>query len=471
MRALRFALALATSATLAACALTAPPAAPELAPQARPNLTTPSTWSTPGTASGAVGDRWLAAFNDRALDALVVEALAYNADLRVAAARVDQAAAYVTLAGGTLYPQVMLLARGGGKMSGDSSGLQGMGLIASWELDLWGRVRAGRAAAQSQYASAALDTEYARQSMAALTAKSWFLATEALQQKALAESMLRSAERLLALTRDRVRVGQSSDYDLALAQANALTYRDAVAQLELARQQALRAIEVLVGRYPAANLAVPAQLPELSASVPAGMPSELLERRPDVIAAERRVAAAFYSTEQAKAARLPQISLSANLTSISSDLFVLQNRDNPMASAGASLLAPIFLGGQLQSQVEIKTAEQKLAIADYGRISTRAFAEVESALAAGVAADSRETILVQAVNHRQRALEHSLSRYRVGSNDLRAVTQDELGLYSARSARLRVQAERLVQRVNLHLALGGNFDASTALDTTAPATP
>ncbi|MEF9944809.1 MAG: hypothetical protein RR758_11590, partial [Burkholderiaceae bacterium] len=94
-----------------------------------------------------------------------------------------------------------------------------------------------------------------------------------------------------------------------------------------------------------------------------------------------------------------------------------------------------------------------------------------SALAAGVAADSRETILVQAVNHRQRALEHSLSRYRVGSNDLRAVTQDELGLYSARSARLRVQAERLVQRVNLHLALGGNFDASTALDTTAPATP
>ncbi|MEF9944808.1 MAG: TolC family protein, partial [Burkholderiaceae bacterium] len=106
------------------------------------------------------------------------------------------------------------------------------------------------------------------------------------------------------------------------------------------------------------------------------MPSELLERRPDVIAAERRVAAAFYSTEQAKAARLPQISLSANLTSLSSDLFVLQNRDNPVASAGASLLAPIFLGGQLQSQVEIKTAEQKLAIADYGRISTRAFAEV-----------------------------------------------------------------------------------------------
>ena len=343
-------------------------------------------------------------------------------------------------------------------MSGDSSGLQGVALIASWEIDLWGRVRAGRASAQAQYASATLDTEYARQSIAALTAKSWFLATEASQQKALAEAMQAAAERLLSLTRDRVRVGKASDYDLALASASLQTYRDAVEQLELARLQALRVLEVLAGRYPAASLAVPTQLPTPPGPVPVGIPSDLLERRPDVVAAERRVAAAFYSTEQAKAARLPQISLTASLSSISSELFVLKERDNPVVSAGGSLLAPIFLGGQLQSQVEIKSAEQKQAIADYGRISTRAFADVEGALSASFAADSRDRILSQAVLDRQRALDHTLARYRIGSQDLRAVTQEQLGLYAANSAQLRVRAERLVQRVNLHLALGGSFD-------------
>ncbi len=458
MRPTRIAIAIASGLSVAACALAPPPAAPELVPLAAPNLKAPSTWAAAGAAPGAVADNWLASFQDPQLDALVREALAYNADLMAAAARVEQAAAYVTLAGATLYPQVSLLARGGGKMSGDSSGLQGVALIASWEIDLWGRVRAGRASAQAQYASATLDIEYARQSIAALTAKSWFLATEASQQKALAEAMQAAAERLLSLTRDRVRVGKASDYDLALASASLQTYRDAVEQLELARLQALRALEVLAGRYPAASLAVPTQLPTPPGPVPVGIPSDLLERRPDVVAAERRVAAAFYSTEQAKAARLPQISLTASLSSISSELFVLKERDNPVVSAGGSLLAPIFLGGQLQSQVEIKSAEQKQAIADYGRISTRAFADVEGALSASFAADSRDRILSQAVLDRQRALDHTLARYRVGSQDMRAVTQEQLGLYAANSAQLRVRAERLVQRVNLHLALGGSFD-------------
>jgi len=462
MRGLRSILALAVSA-FAGCALQAPPERDELAKQALPNLQVPAAWTAQsGTAGvpGAIGDRWLASFRDPQLDAIVQEALVNNPDLRVAAARVEQAASYVKVAGATLLPQVNALARGGGALSGDSSGLEGVGIFANWELDLWGRVRAGRESARDQYTSAALDAEYARQSLAALVAKSWFLATEARMQKAIAEEMAGSSEKQLVLAQDRLRIGRGDEYDVALSKANVATFRDTARSLDLSFQQAVRALEALAGRYPAAALAVPAQLAPVPGPVPVGMPSELLERRPDVIAAERRVAAAFYRVEEAKAARLPRISLTAAVSSISSELFVLKERDNPLWSAGASLTAPLFTGGALQGQVEVRTAEQKQALAEYGRIGARAFGEVENALSSAFVLEDREAILTQAVVDNARVLELANVRYRVGVGDLRAVQQQSLALHAARTALLRVRVERLVQRVNLHLALGGSFTQS-----------
>jgi NodT family efflux transporter outer membrane factor (OMF) lipoprotein len=462
MRALQPILALAIIA-LAGCALKKPPERDEVTKEALPNLQVPPAWTAAGGAAsttGAVGKSWLATFKDPQLDTLVQEALKYNPDLQVAAARVEQAASFVKVAGATLYPQVTALARGGGALSGDSSGLEGAGIFANWELDLWGRVRAGREAASGQYVSAAFDAEYARQSLAAMVAKSWFLATEARLQKANAEEMTLASERQLGFAQDRLRVGRGDEYDVALSKANLATFRDSVRSLDFAYQQALRALEALAGRYPAAAVAVPVQLAAPPGPVPVGMPSELLERRPDIVAAERRIAAAFYRVEEAKAARLPKISLTAAVTSISSDLFVLKDRDNPVWSAGASLTAPLFLGGQLQAQVEIRTAEQRQALAEYARVGARAFGEVENALSSGFALEEREAILAQSVAENARALELANVRYRVGVGDLRAVQQQSLALFAARTALLRVQAERLVQRVNLHLALGGSFAAS-----------
>jgi NodT family efflux transporter outer membrane factor (OMF) lipoprotein len=442
---------------LGGCLLASPPAHEDTTKQAMPNVVVPGAW-TEAAAAGTAPTGWLAAFNDPQLDALVREALVYNPDLQVAASRVEQATSYVKAAGATLYPQVNVLARGGGALSGDGSGLEGVGLFVNWEIDLWGRVRSGRAAASKQYESTALDAEYARQSLAALVAKSWFLATEARLQKAIAEDMAAAAGRQLGFAQDRLRVGSGDQNDVTLARASFATYRDSARNLEYSYRQALRALETLAGRYPAAALAVPPELAALPGPIPAGMPSELLERRPDVVAAERRVAAAFYRVEEAKAARLPRISLTGAGTSISSELFVLQNRDNPVWSLGASLAAPLFLGGQLQAQVEIRTAEQKQAIAEYGRVGSRAFGEVESALSASVALEEREAILREAVEDNARALEFANQRYRVGAGDLRAVQQQALALSASRTALLRVQTDRLLQRVNLHLALGGSFE-------------
>jgi NodT family efflux transporter outer membrane factor (OMF) lipoprotein len=450
---------LALGLALGGCALNLPPDPQTLRAEAMPSVKVPEAWVAAGTNPGAVGGQWLATFADPQLAALVAEALANNPDLRVAAARVERASAYATQAGSTLYPQVSAIAKGNVKGTDDSSAFEGGGLYASWELDLWGRVRSQAAAGSAQYGATAMDAEYARQSIAALVARSWFLAIEARRQSAIAQEMAAAAEQLANLARERARIGRGDEYDVRLAQAGLQGYRDAVLQLQLSEQQAQRAIETLVGRYPAAALAAPALFPSFPGPVPAGLPSELLERRVDVVAAERRVASAFYLVGEAQAARLPRISLTASGTSISSELVVLKERDNPVWSLGAGISAPLFLGGALKAQVDIRTAEQKAAVADYGRIGARAFAEVENALSAGFSLSQRVLVLEASVAENTRALELTQVRYRVGSADLRAVQQQMLATGAARSALTRATGERLVQRVNLHLALGGDFAA------------
>ena len=291
---------------------------------------------------------------------------------------------YAKLAGAKLYPSVDLLARGGGGLSGDNSGLEGAVMTLSWELDLWGRIRYGRAAARADFAAAAADFEYARQSMAALVAKSWFLATEAELQAEVARANIRDGDELVRLAEARSRIGVGNDEEVFVARASIGVSRDALRGIELAREQAIRALELLIGRYPGAALAVAPQLPAQPNAVPSGLPSELLERRPDVVAAERRVAAAFNRIGEAKAARLPAISLTTGVSSITSELFVLKSRENPMWNLGASLLAPLYQGGALRTQVEIRTAQQKQAVAAYASIGLRAFSEVENALSAEI---------------------------------------------------------------------------------------
>jgi NodT family efflux transporter outer membrane factor (OMF) lipoprotein len=290
-----------------------------------------------------------------------------------------------------------------------------------------------------------------------MVARAWFVASEARLQKRVADDMVIAAEKLVQLARERQRIGVGNAYDVSVAEASLATYRDAAEQLGLSFRQSVQAIETLVGRYPAAEIEVPVALPQLPGPVPAGLPSELLERRPDVIAAERRVAAAFFRVQETKAARLPTLKLNTSLSSLSSDLVLLKERDDPVWGFGGRVSVPLYLGGGLKAEIKVRTAEQKEAVAEYGRAGANAFAEVESALSASYALEARKPLLLQAVTENERALQFAETRYRVGSDDLRAVEQQQMRLFSAKSALLRVQSEQLVQRVNLHLALGGNF--------------
>jgi multidrug efflux system outer membrane protein len=160
---------------------------------------------------------------------------------------------------------------------------------------------------------------------------------------------------------------------------------------------------------------------------------------------------------------LPRIILNANVAAIQSDILQLKSDfDNPTAGAGAKLVAPVYQGGALKTQVKIRTLEQKEAVAQYAQLALRALGDVENTLAAGQTLAERDQILRRAADDNQRALELAQMSYRVGKADLRAVEQQQLSVYSARLALLRVQSEQLAQRVNLHLSLGGSFKSPAA---------
>ena len=454
---------------LAACSLKTAPDRGALQGENLPNMKLPAAWVEPA-APGAVQDNWVAALGDQQLPALVAESIKYNADLRLAVGRVEEAAAGVKASGAQLYPSVTLLGRSGGKVGGDASGVGGVIIPASWELDLWGRVRYGQRAAEDRYASAEADAAAAAQSVAALVAKAWFLAIEARLQRDLAAEMVVSSRELARVAEDRLRIGPGSAVEVAEAGASLQTLLDTERQLDLALLQASRSLELLLGRYPAAEIQAPSIFVALPPTPAAGVPSELLERRPDVVAAQRRVDAAFNLVGQADAARLPRLSLTAGLTYITSETFVLKDRSNPQVGLGASLFATLFDAGSLQAQADIRRAEQKQAAAAWAQTGLKAFGEVEGALATEVALREREPLLLAAVRQNDEALGLEKTRYRIGSRDLRTVLTQQMALYSSRSALLRVQADQHVNRVSLHVALGGGFGEAPALMSSPVAT-
>jgi NodT family efflux transporter outer membrane factor (OMF) lipoprotein len=452
---------------LPACAVNPPPTRTEIQDQAgTTTLPLDQPWRASSVPAGGIQDDWLAGFGDAELSALVAEAVANNPDLRMTALRVEQAAVYVRIAQAELRPKVNIFGTGGTNLSGGdlTSALQGGMLGISWEPDLWGRLRYARNAAQEAHASIAADQEFARQSLAANVAKTWFTATQIQLERRVAEAMAEAAQGLIELEVERARVGAGNELDVAVARARRASLEDSVRQLDLAHTQTLRALELLLGRYPAAELVAPRELPALPAGIPAGFPLEMLERRPDIVAAERRVAAAFNRVGEAKAARLPRIVLSASVAAVRSDILELKDDfENPSAGLGARLLAPLYQGGALKAQVEVRTLEQQEALADYARLALRALGDVENALAAAASLAERETLLGLVVDQQRQALEHAETGFRVGSRDQRAVLERQLDLESARLVLLGVQSERLAQRVNLHLALGGSFELPPAV--------
>lgn len=449
------------TAYLAGCAsITEPDVAGRAARATTPEA--PNIWASASETVGEVSVGWIDAIGDPVLLALVEEAQANNRNLQAAAANVERSRALAGQAGASLSPAVSLSsgAERGGSIEGRSADSYNLGLQASWELDVWGRIRAGEQAAVLSAQSAEADFIFSQYSLAAAVARAYFLAIEADQQVDVAAKTLEALSETDRIVRVQNEFGLATSQDVALSRSDLARTRASLSAAEGAQRNALRALEVLLGRYPAADLEVRTTLPDVPRQPPAGVPSTLLERRPDIIAAERTVAASFNSLDQAKAARMPSISLTGSVGGASPDLADLLNPTNVAWQAATSLVAPLIDGGLREAQVEQATAEQKQAISAYGQTALDAFQEVEGSLDQNIVLRERAAALREAAEEANRALRIVRLRYDEGETDLLDVLTIQQRVFTADADLVSIERARLDEWVGLNLALGGDWRAS-----------
>jgi NodT family efflux transporter outer membrane factor (OMF) lipoprotein len=420
----------------------------------------PATWSTEQSENVTGPEDWLQNFSDPKLLALIEEGQKNNLDLKIAAGNMDVAWLLAEKAGSELQPNVNLsLDRGqsGGVEGGGSSSSVSVGLQVGWELDVWGRIRSGSDAAQAQAQATQADYLFAKHSISANIVKTYLKVIEAKLQAKISKENLAILEKTMSITQVKYQNGMLTGQDVALNRANLASASEQLISTEGAKREAIRALELLLGRYPDAALDIADVLPDLPAAPPADLPSRVLERRPDIIAAERQVAAAFSATGQAKAAQLPSFSLSGNLGGSSDSLSNVLSPSNVAWQLASSLLVPLFDSGARKIDVEIANVEQQQALDNYRKSALTAFSEIEQNLDNGLNFASRASALEEAYQQSEKALKIANIRYQEGESELLDTLQIQQQMISAKSNLLSIRRSQLEQQVNLYLALGGSW--------------
>ena len=450
------------------CASSPPAADPGIGVQV------PGGWTAPGLVNDGAPSNdpaWWAAFGDSSLNAVVEECLGNNHDLRLAAVRVDRAAAQATISGADTLPALSLQADGAKSQRNfigfPIPGMQGIprnrfsnygaALNLSWELDIWGRVRSASSAALADQEAALADFHGARLSLVGQTCKAWFASLEATRQAELAQATVENYRSSEKQVRERYERGLRSALDLRLARANLATAEDNLEATRARKDGAIRQLELLLGRYPAGALKTASRLPEVPGKVPAGLPSELLARRPDIQALQRRLAAQEERLYQARVSLLPRISLSGSTGTSSNELQDILDRDFSVWSLAANLFQPLFQGGKLLAGLDLADTNVREALESYVKNALRAFGEVEGALALETYLARREAALTRAVEQSQSARELAEDRYARGLDGIITLLSAQRDAFRSESQLLQVQRLRLDARVDLHLSLGGGF--------------
>lgn len=430
------------------------------------SVAVPAEW-TAGAASGEWPSGWLADFPDPALEALIREGLNNNLSLQAAVARFDQARALARIEGADRWPDVSLAGSARRQMSNSlnepvfrtRSDRFGVDAVVSWELDLWGRVRAQARSATAGALAAEADYAAFRLSLAGRVGQAWYTAIEARLQEALARETVTSFESNLTTVEERFRQGLSPALDVRLTRANVASAQAQYAQQKRQADLAARQLEVLLGRYPSGRLETGAYLVELPEGVPAGLPANLIDRRPDIRASAQRLVAADASLIESRRALLPAIRLTGSYGRASSELENLLEDPFDVWSLVGNLTAPLFQGGRLRANVDRSEAARAEALANYRDTVLTAFREVESALAGETFLRDQLEAVRTSAKESIGAQELAEERYERGLVDIITVLESQRRAFTSRSAVLSVQNQLLQNRIQLYLSLGGDFIA------------
>lgn len=458
-----------------ACSHFSPPDATHYA-----SLSAPAHWiAGPHDQALCYPDKhWVEHFGDKDLSAFVESVLTNNRDLKAASARLEVAQANARITGADLYPQIS------GNFSGQRtlqnfigfplgnappntilssrSNRFGLSLDLSWELDLWGKIRAAQKAAVADFEASGFDRATAELSLTGQATKAWFALAEARDQAELSRRTIMLFDDTARLINERFsggleREGQSVASQLLLAQADVATARESLAsQLDLVGRTA-RQLEVLAGEYPAGVAGKTAQLRSFPKELPLDLPATLLDRRPDLAAAERRIAAADQRLLEAKRMLLPSIGLTSSFGTSTEDISQLLSGDVSVWSIAGNLAQPILQGGRIRANITRRDAEIELAAAEFEQAALTAFAEVENCLAAEAFYNTRVAALTESARLTRAAYRRSLEEFQNGTGDILTVLTAQQRIFSSESQLLSLRRLRLTNRVDLYLALGGSF--------------
>jgi NodT family efflux transporter outer membrane factor (OMF) lipoprotein len=446
-----------------------------------PEASAPRPWSEPlaggETARDASLAQWWKDFRDPELDSLVTRALGANLDLRLAQARVREARAQLGLAGAALEPS--LDASGSAAREKESANQPIMGSLlppgtpltsnvyqagfdASWELDLFGGNRRGAEAADAALAAAGYGLADAQVSLVAEVARNYVAARGYQQRLAIARENLAAQSDIVALAQSRYQQGFTSSLEPDQAATVLAQTEGQVPALEAGLQAAVHHLGVLLGQEPGAlitELAATAPIPAAPPEVPAGLPADLVRRRPDIRVAERRLAEATARVGVAKADLYPKFSLTGSFGWESAQSGSLFTPASSAWSLGPSFRWPVFDAGKVRANIRVQDARQEQALVGYQKAVLAGFEDVENALVAYAKEQARNVPLRSAVASSGKALEVAREQYKSGLTSFINVLDAERTVYQAQDS--LVQSDQAVAQdlIALCKALGGGWPA------------
>lgn len=448
----------------------------------KPDLTPPDGFNEPLagglTPNPAQLDSWWRSLNDPALDALIQEAIASNLDLRLATQRLREARAQRGITASEGLPQID--ATGGYSRRRDSKNSRlgfndgngdfdesfddySVGFDASWEIDVFGRIRRAVEAADAEIQVAAEDRRDVLITVTSEVARNYIEMRSEQERLAIAIKNVEIQRSSLELSESRFRAGLTSELDVARAKAQLETIRAAIPRNEQLIRQSMNRIAVLLGKAPgavSAELAAVKPVPPIPPEVPIGLPGDLLRRRPDVRRAERQLAAATARVGEATADFYPRFSLTGSFGLASDQIADLGDLDSRFWSIGPAVRWPIFQGGRLKSNLEVRNAQQSQALINFERSLLTSLEDVENTLAAYAREQVRNQSLREAVASDQRAVELANELYRRGLSDFSAVIDAQRQLFLVEDELAQSTATVTLNLITLYKALGGGWETT-----------
>jgi NodT family efflux transporter outer membrane factor (OMF) lipoprotein len=430
----------------------------------------PAAWQSPHAASVArIDPQWWTQFGSPELDRLIEQARLGSFDLAAAVARVRQAQAATVIAGGSLLPEVKAglnanrqkLLRGSGYSQLDTNSSNkavdyfDSNLSATYEVDFWGGNRAARDSARFSLQASEFDRATVELTLFSGVANSYAQTLSLREQRRIAELNLANAQSVLKLVQTRFEAGSATALELAQQKSLVAAQQWQLPRVQQQAEDALIGLAALLGR-PVQQVSPQASFAQLQwPPIDAGVPSELLSRRPDIARAEAQLAAAEADVKVARAAMLPKLTLTAQLGSGANQFDDLLR--NPFYNLTAGLVAPIFNNGRLSAERDKAKARQEELLETYRGAIINGFADVEKALNSIRGLDRQRQWQSEELNQAQTAFDIAQSRYQAGAEDLLSVLETQRTLYAAQDQSVQLRLTRMQASIALYKALGGGW--------------